>query len=135
MQNRNSFQTVTAGSLIGLLSIVLLTTSKATSDYIIWTQTEQAKSQLQANSGLEEQRAKSSKDVADAYQQNQVALFEQLIISNYTLSKNPPRLNWSRTVDPSKKTIVFDQHRRCIGYAQNSKFYFINYYQGVCNNG
>jgi hypothetical protein len=82
---------------------------------------------------LEKVKAESTKKAADAYSKNGIANFEQLIISNYTLSNQPPRIDWNHTVDPTKKTFIFDKNRLCIGYAQQGQFYFTKYYQGVCN--
>ncbi len=65
---------------------------------------------------------------------NAIANFDQLIIDGYTLSNVPPGLNW-KLIDPSKKTMIFDQYRQCAGYALQGKFYFTRYYEGVCNNG
>ena len=118
----NNFRLVTTGSIIGLVGITLLTTARATSDNATWWNTQQEKSQ-----------AESAKAIADAYQKNQIANFDQLIVSNYTLNNKPPRLDWQHSVDPSKKTIIYDQYRRCVGYALNGKFYFTLYYKGVCD--
>ena len=82
---------------------------------------------------LEKTKAESAKKAADAYSKNGIANFDQLIISNYTLSNQPPRIDWKHTVDPSKKTFIFDKNRLCIGYAVKGQFYFTKYYQGVCN--
>ncbi len=82
---------------------------------------------------LEKVKAESTKKAADAYSQNGIANFEQLIISNYTLSNQPPQIDWNYMVDPSKKTFIFDKNRLCIGYAIKGQFYFTKYYQGVCN--
>ena len=86
-----------------------------------------------AQAELEKAKAESAKKAADAYSQNGIANFEQLIISNYTLSNQPPQIDWNHTVDPSKKTLIFDKNRLCIGYAIKGQFYFTKYYQGVCN--
>jgi hypothetical protein len=118
----NSFRLVTTSSIIGLIGITLLTTAKATTDNATWWNTEQEKSQAQ-----------SAKAIADAYQKNQIATFEQLVINDYTLNNTPPRLDWQRTVDPNKKTLIYDRYRRCVGYALNGKFYFTLYYKGVCD--
>jgi len=118
----NNFRLVTTGSIVGLISITLLTTAKATTDNATWWNTQQEKSQ-----------AESAKAIADAYQKNQIATFEQLVINDYTLNNTPPRLDWQRTVDPNKKTLIYDRYRRCVGYALNGKFYFTLYYKGVCD--
>ncbi len=116
------FRHVTAGSIIGLASIALLTTVKATSDSASWWNAQREKSQ-----------AENAKAIAEAYQKNQIATFERLIVSDYTLNKTPPRLDWQRTVDPNKKTYIYDRYRSCAGYALNGKFYFTLYYKGVCD--
>lgn len=117
----NSFKLVTTISIVGLISTMLLSTAKAGFDSTTWWNTEQEKTQAQ-----------SDKAIADAYQKNQIATFDSLIISNYTLGKTPPQLDWRRTVDPSKKTLIYDRYRSCVGYALNNKFYFILYYKGAC---
>ena len=118
----NTFRLVTTGSLIGLIGITLLTTAKATTDSTTWWGVEQEKTQ-----------AESAKAIADAYQENQIAHFDQLIVSNYTLNNTPPRLDWQHSVNPSEKTVVYDRFRKCIGYAYQGKFYFTLYYKGVCD--
>ena len=118
----NSFRLVTTGSIIGLVGIALLTTAKATVDNVNWWNTEQEKTQ-----------AKSAKAIADAYRKNQIATFEQLIVSDYTLNNTPPRIDWRRSVDPARKTFIYDRYRKCVGYALKGKFYFTVYYKGVCD--
>jgi hypothetical protein len=90
---------------------------------------------ITAEASIEQAKAEAAKKVADAYSKNAIANFNQLIISNYTLSKSstPPRIDWRRTVDQSKKTIIYDKNRQCAGYALGGKFYFIKYYEGVCD--
>jgi hypothetical protein len=118
----NTFRLVTTASLIGLIGITLLTTAKATTDSTTWWGVEQEKTQ-----------AESAKAIADAYRENQIAHFNQLIVSNYTLNNTPPRLDWAHSVNPSEKTVVYDRYRKCIGYAYQGKFYFTLYYKGVCD--
>ncbi len=118
----NSFRLVTTGSMIGLVGIALLITSSATFDHATWWNTQRERSQ-----------AENAKALADAYRENQVTTFEQLIVQDYTLGQTPPRLDWQHTVDPSKKTFIYDQYRRCVGYAYQGRFYFSLYYKGVCN--
>jgi hypothetical protein len=90
---------------------------------------------ITAEASIEQAKAEAAKKVADAYSKNAIANFDQLIISNYTLSNTPPHLDWRRTVDQSKKTIIYDKNRQCAGYALGGKFYFTKYYEGVCNDG
>jgi hypothetical protein len=97
---------------------------------------QQAKerSRITAEAQLEQTKAEAAKSIADSYSENAIANFDQLIISGYTLSNTPPKLNW-KLIDPFQKTIIFDQHRKCAGYALQGKFYFTRYYEGVCSNG
>jgi len=88
---------------------------------------------ITAEAQLEQAQAEAAKKVADAYSKNAIANFDQLIISNYSLSNTPPRLDWRQTVDQSRKTIIYDKNRQCVGYAHNGKFFFTLYYQGVCD--
>jgi len=118
----NTFRLVTSGSIIGLIGTALITTFKATFDHASWWNTEQEKTE-----------AVNAKAIADAYQENQIAHFEQLIVSNYTLNNTPPLLDWQHTVNPHEKTIIYDRFRKCIGYAYQGQFYFTLYYKGICN--
>ncbi len=89
---------------------------------------------IAAETQLEQTKAEAAKKVANAYSQNAIANYEQLIIDGYTLNNTPPRLNW-KLIDPFKKTFIFDQYRQCAGYVLQGKFYFTKYYEGVCSNG
>ncbi len=90
---------------------------------------------LKDEAQLEQTKAEQAKKIADSYAKNGIAHFDQLVVNDYTLSQQPPRIDWQRTVDPSKKTIIYDKNRLCVGYALKGKFYFTQYYEGVCNNG
>ncbi len=90
---------------------------------------------LTAEAELEKTKAEATKKVADAYSKNAIANFDQLTVTDYTLSNTPPQMDWRHSVDPTKKTFVYDKYRRCTGYALNGKFFFVLYYSGVCNNG
>ena len=98
-------------------------------------QQSKERDRITADAQLEQAQAEAAKKVADAYSKNAIANFDQLIISNYTLSNTPPRLDWRQTVDKSKKTLIYDKNRQCVGYALNGKFFFTKYYEGVCNDG
>lgn len=88
---------------------------------------------ITADAQLEQTKAEAAKKVADAYSNNAIATYDQLIIDGYTLNNQPPSLNW-KLIDPFKKIVIFDQSRQCAGYTLQGKFYFTKYYQGVCNN-
>jgi hypothetical protein len=88
---------------------------------------------LNAEANLEQTKAEAAKKIADAYTQNAIASFDQLIIDGYTLNNQPPSLNW-KLIDPFKKTFIFDQSRQCVGYTLQGKFYFTKYYERVCLN-
>jgi hypothetical protein len=88
---------------------------------------------LTAEAELEQIKAEQAKKIADSYSRNGIANFNELIISTYVLSNTPPVLDWQRTVDPTRKTYLYDKNRLCIGYAHQGKFYFVKYYEGVCD--
>ncbi len=91
---------------------------------------------LSAEADLEKAKSEAAKKVADAYSENAIATFFQLTVNDYVLSNTPPRIDWQHTVDPSKKTFVYDRYRKCVGYAYKGKFFFIKYYsEEVCSNG
>ncbi len=89
---------------------------------------------LSAEADLEKIKAETAKKVAEAYSENAIATFDQLMVSDYVLSNTPPNVDWQHTVDPVKKTFVYDKFRKCVGYAYKGKFFFIKYYsEEVCN--
>lgn len=112
----------------GILALILINAFNIPRDI------EQARKRsfLKAKAELEQTKAKLTKETALSYAKNQVTTFDQLIIRDYTLSDDPPRIDWGRTVDPTTKTVIYDKNRLCIGYAHQGAFYFIKYYQGVC---
>jgi hypothetical protein len=90
--------------------------------------------QLSAEADLEKTKAETAKKIADTYAENAIVTFDQLTVNDYVLSNTPPRIDWQHTVDPSKKTFVYDRYRKCVGYAYKGKFFFIKYYsEEVCN--
>ena len=122
------------GLYAGVTGILALVAINA---FSIPSSLEQAeeRSRITAEAQLEQTKAEAAKKVADAYSKNAIANINELIISDYTLSNTPPHLDWRRTVDQSKKTIIYDKNRQCAGYALGGKFYFTKYYEGVCNDG
>jgi hypothetical protein len=88
---------------------------------------------ITADAQLEQAQAEAARKVADSYSKNGIASFDQLVVSNYVLSNTPPKIDWKHSVDPNRKTLIFDKNRQCVGYALAGKLYFTRYYQGVCN--
>lgn len=132
-QTLTGFRIVSIGSLLGLGAIVFLKTSEAGFDQSVYEKTKRAKTELTAQTDLEKAQVEAAKNVADAHSKNQIAQFQQLIVNGYVLNKQPPQVDWARTVNPFQKTYVFDKNRKCIGYAHQGKFYFSLYYKGVCD--
>ena len=81
----------------------------------------------------EKQRITDQKELADSANKNQIAQFDQLVITGYSLSKQPPNLDWKLNVDPAKKTFIYDKRRVCIGYALEGKLHFIATENTACN--
>jgi hypothetical protein len=117
--------------VIGILALV------AINAFTIPESLSQAKerNRLTAYAQLEQTKAEATKKIADAISKNEIAHFDQLLISDYILSHTPPRLDWQRSVDPTKKTFIYDKNRLCAGYALRGRFYFTKYYEGACNDG
>jgi hypothetical protein len=123
------------GLYAGVTGFLLLVSINA---FSIPDSLQQAKERdrLSAEADLEKIKAETAKKVAEAYSENAIATFEQLTVNDYVLSNTPPRIDWQYTVDPTKKTFVYDRYRKCVGYAYKGKFFFIKYYsEEVCNNG
>lgn len=91
------------------------------------------RSRIVAEAQLEQTKAEAAKKIADSYSKNALANVKSLIINNYTLSHTPPKMDWKNSVDPSRKTFIYDKNRLCVGYAFNGEFKFVLYYSGVCN--
>ena len=121
------------GLYAGVTGFLALVTINAFSIPDSLTQARE-RDRITADAQLEQAQAEAAKKVADAYSKNAIANFDELIISDYTLSNTPPRLDWRRTVNQSKKTLIYDKNRQCVGYALTGKFYFTKYYEGVCSD-
>lgn len=133
MRIGNKFQVVTAASVVGLVAIALLSTGHSSLKFANWWRSEESKSRFEANSEIDKTQAESSKKTADAYQKNRVAQFNQVVLSNYVLNDNPPKVDWWNSVNRSEKTYVYDKYKTCVGYAFEGKFYFVKYLTKVCN--
>lgn len=127
------FRMVAAGSVVGLLAIVFLGFFQSAQQSEVWKANEEAKANMAAAAEIERAKVEQAKQIADAYAKNQIAQLDQLIIQDYTLSEFPPQVNWQHSVDPTKKTKIFDQFRKCIGYAYQGQFFFIGENPTACN--
>jgi hypothetical protein len=83
----------------------------------------------------EKQRIQDQKEIAETARKNRVAQFEQLIVNNYDLSPSPPKLDWSKVVDPKVKSVIFDRNRICIGVAFEGKLDSITTNAKACDYG
>jgi hypothetical protein len=94
----------------------------------------QSEAEIQKAKLAEIQRVADEKEVADNAAKNRIAQFDQLLLTNYELdTKKPPTLDWKRSVDPKKKTFIYDKNRLCVGNAENGKFNFISIDTTACN--
>ena len=130
--NITSGKIVSFGSLAGLVVIASFSTTNAILQQQAWQAAQQQKAQLKANADLEETKAEETKAIANAYERNQIAKVEELIIRDYTLSDTPPVVEWQHVTDPTRKTMIYDQYRRCIGYALGGEFHFIQTNHQAC---
>jgi hypothetical protein len=130
--NISSGRIVSFASLGGLVIIASFTATDAILQQQSWQEAQQQKAQLRANAELEQVKAEETKAIATAYERNQIANVESLIIRDYTLSDTPPVVEWQHVTDPSRKTLIYDQYRRCIGYALAGEFHFIQTNNRAC---
>jgi hypothetical protein len=74
----------------------------------------------------------NQKRLADAAAENQIAPIESLIITDYTKSSTPPRLDLSALRLRSPVVKVLDRNQACIGAIVGNQFLFGKFYQNVC---
>ncbi len=74
----------------------------------------------------------NQKRLADAAAENQVTPIESLIITDYTKSSTPPRLDLAALRLRSPVVKVLDRNQACIGAIVGNQFLFSKYYTGVC---
>lgn len=75
----------------------------------------------------------NQKRLADAAAENQVTPIDSLIITDYTKSSTPPRLDLSALRLRSPVVKVLDRNQACIGAIVGNQFFFSKYYTGVCD--
>lgn len=124
---------ITGASVVGLLlvGIVSLRDAMAGASYHS-AETQQLEAE-KARIKAEQERVELAKDLADTYRENRIAPNDTLTVTDYTLNQTPPNIDWMTTVDPSKKVMVYDKNRLCIGYAQGGQLTFIITEPGACN--
>ncbi|MBD2123957.1 hypothetical protein [Trichocoleus sp. FACHB-262] len=130
--NITSGKIVSFASLGGLVVIASFSATDAALRQQSWQKAQEQKAQLESQADLEQTKAEQAKAIAKAYERNQIAHVEALIIRDYTLSDTPPVVDWQHVTDPSRKTLIYDQYRRCIGYAFNGQFNFIQTNNQAC---
>ena len=130
--NITSGKIVSFVSLGGLVVIASFSATDAALRQQSWQKAQEQKAQLESQADLEQTKAEQAKAIAKAYERNQIAHVEALIIRDYTLSEVPPVVDWQHVTDPSRKTLIYDQYRRCIGYAFNGQFNFIQTNNQAC---
>lgn len=136
----SSFRVVTGISLTGIALIAGITVIGNAPRQGIWWEAQKMESKVDlelakaaVDSRLERIHAETQKDVAETYSENQIANFDKLILVNYTLSSSLPKRDWKHIVNPSKKVMIYDKYRRCIGVAYQGELLFIRSHPEVCN--
>lgn len=123
-----TFNQITICGLLNILAIVFVLADGNRTKQTAWTQTQAAQTQIEARSAVERTQIEQQKATAQAYAQNRIAPpTDVFVVQGYALTDQPPiGIDWMHSVDPSRRTIVTDQFRLCIGYAQNGQLFFIN---------
>ncbi len=110
-------------SVVGLLAIAFIAMNGAAQQHQRWQEVEKQKAELEARAELEQTNAELTKKTAEAYRKNQVVSPDTLIVRDYTSNTHtPPSLDWQHSVDPGKKTFIYDQYRNCVGFALGGRF-------------
>lgn len=130
---KKQYRAISGCNVVCLLAIAALAFLQSANQGEAWQANEQAKINMAAAADIEKARVEQAKATADLYEKNQIAQVHGLIINNYTLGEFAPELNWQNSVDPSKQTRIFDQFRKCIGYAYQGQFFFIKTTPNACN--
>ena len=127
---------VSGVSFLGLLFVGSFSIGTALNQNQVWQATEAEKAQLKAQSTIEQTKAEETRRIADSYSKNQVATYSSLTLQNYTYNpKKPPKPPadfWVYSVDPSRRTLILDRFRRCIGNAYQGQFTFLANDQQAC---
>ncbi|HEY9879617.1 MAG TPA: hypothetical protein V6D29_14260 [Leptolyngbyaceae cyanobacterium] len=124
---------ITGASVVGLLLIGVVVMRDAMAGSAYHSQQQQQIEAEKARIRAEQERVELAKELADTYRDNQIADVQQFIVTDYTLSDQPPVLDWNTSVDPTRKTFIFDKNRLCIGYAEGGQFSFVRTTPGACN--
>jgi len=130
---KKQYRVISGCNVVCLLAIAALAFLQSANQGQVWEANEKAKTNMTAAADIEKARVEQAKATADLYEQNQIAQVDGLIINDYTLGEFAPELNWQNSVDPSKQTRIFDQFRKCIGYAYQGQFFFIKSTPNACN--
>ncbi|HEY9876863.1 MAG TPA: hypothetical protein V6D29_00345 [Leptolyngbyaceae cyanobacterium] len=124
---------ITGASVIGLLlvGVVVLRDAIAGNAYHSAQnrQLEAEKARIEA----EKKRVEMTRELADTYKENHIADTPTLTVTDYVLNPDPPLIDWNTSVDPTKKTLIYDKNRLCIGYAQSGQLHFVLTTPGACN--
>lgn len=127
------FRYTTIGSVVGLMAIGALQLPKSAAEQAKWQKTAIEQQALEQRALLEQRKAELAKETAEAYAKNQILYTDALQLQGYTLGEQPPPgVDWSTFVDPSRKVIIYDQHRACIGHAYAGRFNFVKTDPSAC---
>lgn len=119
------FRNVTVFS-VGMMGLALMgAIAQGGERQNVWAKTEQQKTELAAKAELEQARAEQQRKISEAYEQNKILPVASMLLLDYELGASPPEMDYYASVDPSKKTQIFDKNRRYAGCAFEGRFYFV----------
>lgn len=129
----NNFRLITILCVAGIGGIVFTKANSALLAQSDYQTSQQSIARLQFDSALEQQRAQITRANADVMQRNQVTSSDSLILYGYTLSDVPPDFAWvDRAADPSRRVMLYDQNRACVGQIHQHQFRFIKTDSTAC---
>ena len=89
--------------------------------------------QTQSSLALEKHRVELATETANLYREKGVANFDSMVALDYAYQPGkPPEMDWERSFDPTKRTLLYDKDRICVGSVYAGKFYFIDQYPETC---
>lgn len=134
MSNRFHLKALSAVNLLALGGLLIAVGLPKLEEFGRWRATQAMIAAGDRQAELEKRSAERQREVADVYKDNQVADISELVMLDYVSSPAyPPQADWTKSVDTSRKTFIYDQNRLCVGYAYQGVFHWIFEDPNACN--
>lgn len=99
-----------------------------------WRTSQKLIAQQDQAAEIQRRNIERQREIADAAEENQIADIEELIVQNYVANpEQDPQIDWVTSVDPTRKTMIYDKYKACVGYALNGVFVSVFRENEACN--